>query len=1224
MRYPQPDNEDEFEDFCLRFYRKHLDRQNLKRYGKRGESQDGVDIFDPLCLKPASAVQCKHHEPHKTLPPQKIKDEVAKAEKFPHPLSHYIIATTAKKTKNAQNCVATLNRRKNKKFTVEIHFWEDICELLSQFHRVQAEIIVYGQSILAGAMEQIPRAHQIAPLVEELLKDRRLDAAKHEVEKLEALNSTGNLSLEDQYRYLRLKGKVAVENGQYSEAGTCFLSAFDKSPDSDEAKQNRVYGVFLQGKPNDAHDLAKQYFDNGLRNAVMASHLVHTADSVEDVDAYLAEIETLAKSDDNLCIALAYKFSADKQYEKARKFTDRALEIDSESPYAYLADACIAHEEAIYGAWRARRSNLELALKQYTTAIDLATERDYPNLLPESFTHRGVVNFLLDNLDAAVSDYQKAAACETQSGGYVARAASFFLHARMYEEAWKLRDKLDLDTLEGKFLAVGVEYHNSDSETKRQCIKQMLQLANQEWERSLECRFHAVQWAIGIHDYELGRTCVSDEFQKSHPLQAHTLLAWIYQVTNEIDKAKQETSFALEQSTESVHRQELELLASLLFELEQFPEAAMIFEQVVTPGVFDDSMKQYLTCAQHLERHDWLLRICVELRESEAQDDKVRKLELQVLSEYLPQDAFELAGQHIETADDPRFFVAFRNFLAVRLDRSDQLDLDPDNLPKPSDIEPIEAAIVTIPYIAGDKFDLVLEFLYEQLRLNFDSEHAHAQYIFFVLQHGQYTGLGVAPTRVAKDTAVLLKKTGKSDQWITFENDRPKASRGEFASDSPIGKTLLSHAVGDQIELPGVFQKETAEVAELQTKQLRAFQDSIGNFRKRFPDTSLLQEFSGFKDDGQLNIEPLVSSLEKRRDHIDYCIRAYRDENLTIHFLSSQLGFDIPQALQALADHPDGYVKCSRTTPQEFHQLSEKGLQHSAILFELTAIATCWHADVWEDMPIVDRMIVAQSTVEEVDQWIDRAKRDKTSSYMNLGEDGKLVMTEISDEEKQSRVDGLQKMRDWIASNCHVQSSSSSAGIDPERRKLYRVAIGFHGLDSICIASDLGIPIWTDDAVLGLIGKADFGVDSVWTQLVLSQQVFAENCDQKNFDRYTAKLASWDYTQLIWHASTVVAAAKESEWDPNLWPLKQCLSLITNTNHPPVQRALIVTDALKLLRQSDCPDLLQSRVVQALLDALNDPAGAGWILRQLDSIFRVDPFSAAAIETEIRYWLRLR
>src|SRR5688572_29883075 len=108
FRYPQPSNEDDFELFCLRFLRELWRCPTLQQYGKRGERQDGIDLVDEGGGPPLRAVQCKHHEPDKTLPPAEI--EAGKALRSALPLDEFFILTTARKTAPAQNAVICINR----------------------------------------------------------------------------------------------------------------------------------------------------------------------------------------------------------------------------------------------------------------------------------------------------------------------------------------------------------------------------------------------------------------------------------------------------------------------------------------------------------------------------------------------------------------------------------------------------------------------------------------------------------------------------------------------------------------------------------------------------------------------------------------------------------------------------------------------------------------------------------------------------------------------------------------------------------------------------------------------------------------------------------------------------------------------------------------------------------------------------------------------------------
>jgi hypothetical protein len=112
-RYPrQPKNEDSFEEFCLVLLREHWSLPTLERYGHRGERQYGVDLLDTGGSGPLRAVQCKHHDANKTLPPKELEAEVEKARGFPEKISEFFVLTTAKKSAQTQRKVRTLNKER--------------------------------------------------------------------------------------------------------------------------------------------------------------------------------------------------------------------------------------------------------------------------------------------------------------------------------------------------------------------------------------------------------------------------------------------------------------------------------------------------------------------------------------------------------------------------------------------------------------------------------------------------------------------------------------------------------------------------------------------------------------------------------------------------------------------------------------------------------------------------------------------------------------------------------------------------------------------------------------------------------------------------------------------------------------------------------------------------------------------------------------------------------
>ena len=133
--FPPPRNWDALESLVLDVFTQRLQNPALKRYGRSGQEQSGVDVFGPHQAGGFLGIQCKNH-PGGNIPIQEVKKEIAKAETFTPSLSYYIIATSAPRDASVASAVSILSeeRRQKAQFTVEIFFWEDICHELARHH----------------------------------------------------------------------------------------------------------------------------------------------------------------------------------------------------------------------------------------------------------------------------------------------------------------------------------------------------------------------------------------------------------------------------------------------------------------------------------------------------------------------------------------------------------------------------------------------------------------------------------------------------------------------------------------------------------------------------------------------------------------------------------------------------------------------------------------------------------------------------------------------------------------------------------------------------------------------------------------------------------------------------------------------------------------------------------------------------------------------------------
>jgi hypothetical protein len=131
IQLPVPKSWEEFEDIVASAINTLRPARPPQRYGRRGQSQYGVDILFEDFLTWSTGIQCKCVNGIKL---KEIEAEVAKAEQFLPQLESYIIAVTISRDARLHKQVNKLSyeRSRNNKFRVGIWFWEDVAFFLSR------------------------------------------------------------------------------------------------------------------------------------------------------------------------------------------------------------------------------------------------------------------------------------------------------------------------------------------------------------------------------------------------------------------------------------------------------------------------------------------------------------------------------------------------------------------------------------------------------------------------------------------------------------------------------------------------------------------------------------------------------------------------------------------------------------------------------------------------------------------------------------------------------------------------------------------------------------------------------------------------------------------------------------------------------------------------------------------------------------------------------------
>jgi len=131
-KIPKPKSWSEFEDIVSDIIQIYWKDPFIVRNGRQGQGQQGVDIYGkPFNLDGGYAgVQCKD----KNISEKEVIKEIKKAEEFKPALKEIVIATTSERDSVLQEKIRLIDesRINEKKFSVRILFWEDICLKLAE------------------------------------------------------------------------------------------------------------------------------------------------------------------------------------------------------------------------------------------------------------------------------------------------------------------------------------------------------------------------------------------------------------------------------------------------------------------------------------------------------------------------------------------------------------------------------------------------------------------------------------------------------------------------------------------------------------------------------------------------------------------------------------------------------------------------------------------------------------------------------------------------------------------------------------------------------------------------------------------------------------------------------------------------------------------------------------------------------------------------------------
>ncbi|MET0399075.1 MAG: hypothetical protein ABW277_19940 [Longimicrobiaceae bacterium] len=407
-------------------------------------------------------------------------------------------------------------------------------------------------------------------------------------------------------------------------------------------------------------------------------------------------------------------------------------------------------------------------------------------------------------------------------------------------------------------------------------------------------------------------------------------------------------------------------------------------------------------------------------------------------------------------------------------------------------------------YIRAGAPENALPIAYEALRAEPDAEDVQLAFTSIYMRRDQEQVLEAEVIEV--ETGVTLR-TNRGDElhyFITVEGGVGAAR--ELAPDEPLAQDLLGKRVGEAVVLrAGALSETRAEIVEIESKYVHAFQDILLHFPERHPESTALQSFKLPENPTIEDFDFVNEAARARAESGNLLLEKYVEMGgLPLGFLAKASNSSIPVAYALIAS--DKARPFLVEAPGSLEASRDAAASDRPVLVTRSALIAGGHCTVLGLLrELHPHLIVPRSLIDELQEerseLVDASRRGIFGVIH--GVEGPVPQGAPA-EHFQEELARFDEMFDWLTRNCEVfPRPLHSIGAEDER---LRVVLGASSYDFLVLTEDAGAELYADDWGLrrflhsrtGSLGFSTYGL------LLASRQ--AELLTQGQFEQHVAEL----------------------------------------------------------------------------------------------------------------------
>ena len=255
----------------------------------------------------------------------------------------------------------------------------------------------------------------------------------------------------------------------------------------------------------------------------------------------------------------------------------------------------------------------------------------------------------------------------------------------------------------------------------------------------------------------------------------------------------------------------------------------------------------------------------------------------------------------------------------------------------------------------------------------------------------------VEPETVGPGCAVLLKNESAKQWWRILDDREESLGSHELFSTDELTRQLLGRRAGDTVVLRKDFEDLSYEIEAVQSKFVRAFQETVEEFSTRFPGNTGLSRVKVTDDD----FTKVFLSVDRRDQLVRQAERMYREGRLPFASFSSLLGLSVLEVWRGCTQNDSTRIRFGIGATEEADEASSLLCEADGVVLDLLALLTVHELGLAAHLRSrFPRVAVPQHVIDDLQNTAYATiVTGSASGGLGKGSDGRYTLTEMSEED---------------------------------------------------------------------------------------------------------------------------------------------------------------------------------------------------------------------------------